>query len=242
MKTNLAACAILLLPQLLCVAPAGAQGASAATPSPAAAPPAAAPPAATEPVAAPGAESGLQLVERLGLLNGQALACNAAAAVTRARQLMLTHAPRTPQYGGAFEQATQAGFRLQITAKSPCPSPAELNLSMHRAGRARAARGPARRMSDRAPRDRSSAAFARALLAGVLLLQATPAPARGAGPQDAPAASAAPAAPGATAAPAAAAGTAAADATTAADATDAAADPDRALDSRYLLLDALRRA
>ncbi len=70
----------------------------------------------------PVAEAALRAVEQLGLATGQALACGDQGTVTRARQLMLRHAPRTATFGATFEQSTQSGFMSHVKGSSPCPS------------------------------------------------------------------------------------------------------------------------
>jgi protein SCO1 len=67
-------------------------------------------------------------VVRLGADNGLALACGATEISARARRLMIDYAPRTTEYGTAFEQATQQAFGAQLKSKAACPAPGELAL------------------------------------------------------------------------------------------------------------------
>jgi hypothetical protein len=73
-------------------------------------------------------DAALEVVGRLGEVNGQALACHAAEAVTRARELMLAHSPRNSRFADAFEQATQRGYLEQMQSGAPCPSALELRV------------------------------------------------------------------------------------------------------------------
>jgi hypothetical protein len=73
-------------------------------------------------------DTALEVVGRLGEVNGQALACHAAEAVTRARELMLAHSPRNSRFADAFEQATQRGYLEQIKAGASCPSALDLRV------------------------------------------------------------------------------------------------------------------
>jgi hypothetical protein len=71
-------------------------------------------------------DSGIAEIETLGRINGQALACSEQSLAARTKELMLKHAPRTPRYGSAFEQATQRGFMDQVKGKLACPPASEL--------------------------------------------------------------------------------------------------------------------
>lgn len=73
------------------------------------------------PVRAADADAGLAAVGELGQANGLALACGDKETISRAKNLMLQHAPKTPRYGQAFEQATQQGFLAQVKGPSTCP-------------------------------------------------------------------------------------------------------------------------
>jgi hypothetical protein len=70
--------------------------------------------------------AGLIAVESLGRINGQALACSDQAASAHAKALMLKYAPRTSNYGSAFEQATQRGFMDQVKGSGGCPEASQL--------------------------------------------------------------------------------------------------------------------
>ena len=71
-------------------------------------------------------DTGIAEIEALGRINGQALACSEQSLSARAKELVIKHAPRTPRYGAAFEQATQRGFMEQIKGKSTCPATGDL--------------------------------------------------------------------------------------------------------------------
>ena len=81
-----------------------------------------------------------QDVARLGEANGLALACGAKEISARARQLMIDYAPRTGEYGTAFEQATQRAFRDQLQSRQACPPDGILALRVEQG--AAALRGP----------------------------------------------------------------------------------------------------
>jgi protein SCO1/2 len=91
-----------------------------------------APPAAATPT--------VEDVTRLGTDNGLALACGATEISARARRLMIDYAPRTSEYGTAFEQATQQAFGAQLGSKAACPAPGELAVRVEQ--HAAALRGP----------------------------------------------------------------------------------------------------
>lgn len=78
------------------------------------------------PTPAADAEAGLATVRELGTLNGLALACAEVRVASRARELMLAHAPKTPRFGTAYEDATNESFNAQTRASRPCPDNAEL--------------------------------------------------------------------------------------------------------------------
>lgn len=71
------------------------------------------------------ADAGTVAVEQLGRLNGVALACQQAAIASRARNSLLTSAPKTRAIGEAFEQATSKAFLDQGKGRS-CPDAATL--------------------------------------------------------------------------------------------------------------------
>ena len=92
----------------------------------------------------------VQDVARLGVVNGQALACGAKEISARARQLMIDYAPRTGEYGAAFEQATQQAFRDQLESRQACPPDGVLALRVEQG--AAALRGPDAPAQQAAPR------------------------------------------------------------------------------------------
>lgn len=67
------------------------------------------------------ADEGTAAVEALGRLNGIALACQQPALVSRARNAVVTTAPKTRGYGEAFENATNAAYLAQGKGAS-CPA------------------------------------------------------------------------------------------------------------------------
>ena len=58
-------------------------------------------------------------VVELGRIHGSALACKQPALVSRARNAVLTTAPKTRGYGEIFENATSEAFLAQ--GEQPCP-------------------------------------------------------------------------------------------------------------------------
>jgi len=79
---------------------------------------------ALSPVHAADADPGLARVTELAQVNGQALACQDMVAVAKAKKLMLAHAPKTPRFGSAFEEATNASYLAQVRGAAPCPDAA----------------------------------------------------------------------------------------------------------------------
>ncbi len=71
--------------------------------------------------AALAADQGKAAVSALGELNGIALACQQPALVSRARNIIVTTAPKTRDYGEVFENATNAAYLEQGKSKTPCP-------------------------------------------------------------------------------------------------------------------------
>ena len=80
--------------------------------------------AVLSPVHAADADPGLARVTELAQVNGQALACQDMEAVAKAKKLMLVHAPKTPRYGNAFEEATNASYLAQVRGTAQCPDAA----------------------------------------------------------------------------------------------------------------------
>lgn len=72
------------------------------------------------------ADAGLLTIKALGTLNGQALACSEVQAAARAKSLMLVHAPKTPRFGAAYEEATQAAYLEQTRSSGACPDATRL--------------------------------------------------------------------------------------------------------------------
>jgi hypothetical protein len=68
-------------------------------------------------------------VEALGRLNGIALACQQPALVSRARNAVVTTAPKTRSYGEAFEKATNAAY-IEQGKGATCPDAASLASNM----------------------------------------------------------------------------------------------------------------
>ena len=77
------------------------------------------------------ADAGLAVVRTLGTVNGQALACSEMGVAARARQLMLAHAPKTPRFGAAYEEATQEAFTAQTRSGQACASATELTARLN---------------------------------------------------------------------------------------------------------------
>ena len=70
----------------------------------------------------PAFQAGLLAVTDLAQLNGQALACQEMEAVSRAKTLMLAHAPKTARFGNAFEETTHSSYLAQTRSnESTCP-------------------------------------------------------------------------------------------------------------------------
>jgi hypothetical protein len=66
------------------------------------------------------ADKGLEEVQALGRLNGQALACSQKENISRIKSVMITLAPRTRKYGEIFEQATQESFLVRSREQGTC--------------------------------------------------------------------------------------------------------------------------
>ena len=74
-------------------------------------------------------DDGTAAVEAIGRLNGIALACQQPALVARARNAVITIAPKTRGYGEAFENATNAAY-LEQGKGATCPDAASLASNM----------------------------------------------------------------------------------------------------------------
>jgi hypothetical protein len=66
------------------------------------------------------AETGAAEIEALGRINGLALACQQPAIASRARNAMITTAPKTRANGELFENATQGAY-LEHGKGGACP-------------------------------------------------------------------------------------------------------------------------
>lgn len=66
------------------------------------------------------ATMGLDEVEALGHLNGKALACSQKNNVSRIKAVMISHAPKSRQYGATFESATQEAFLMRSKDQEAC--------------------------------------------------------------------------------------------------------------------------
>jgi hypothetical protein len=80
--------------------------------------------AVLSPVQAAEADQGLTRVTELAQVNGQALACQDMDTVAKAKKLMLAHAPKTPRFGSAYDEATNASYLAQVRGTAPCPDAA----------------------------------------------------------------------------------------------------------------------
>ena len=69
------------------------------------------------------AETGSAEIEALGRINGLALACQQPAIASRARNAMITTAPKTRANGELFENATQGAY-LEHSKGGACPDAA----------------------------------------------------------------------------------------------------------------------
>jgi len=65
-------------------------------------------------------ELALQVVNELAQVNGQALACQELKIATRAKSLMIAHAPKTARFGDAYEVGTQQSYSAQISGTAAC--------------------------------------------------------------------------------------------------------------------------
>lgn len=75
-------------------------------------------------------DPGLQAITELSQLNGQALACQEFKAATRAKNLMLQHAPKTARFGNAFDEGTHQAFLAQTRSSTPCPDATTLAMQL----------------------------------------------------------------------------------------------------------------
>lgn len=82
------------------------------------------PAVATEP------DAGLAVIQDLGRVNGEALACSQMATSSQAKKLMIRHAPKTRRYGEVFEEATNAAFLQQGKDQDSCPKPMDFSARL----------------------------------------------------------------------------------------------------------------
>lgn len=75
---------------------------------------------------------GIAAVEDIGRINGSALACDQPAIVSRARNAVMTGAPKARHYGEAFETATNAAYLSQGKG-ADCPDGASLSRRLEAA-------------------------------------------------------------------------------------------------------------
>lgn len=80
----------------------------------------------------PNNAEGIAAVEEIGRINGLALACTQPAISSRARNAIVTGAPKTRAYGETFEAATHATF-LNQGQGFPCPDGAALSSRLEAA-------------------------------------------------------------------------------------------------------------
>lgn len=71
-------------------------------------------------------ELGLQTINELAQVNGQALACQELKAASRAKSLMIAHAPKTARYGNVYEEGTKQSYAAQLNSTVACPDAAAL--------------------------------------------------------------------------------------------------------------------
>ena len=75
------------------------------------------------------ADEGSAAVQAIGRLNGIALACQQPALVSRARNAVITSAPKTRDIGEMFEAATNAAY-LEQGKGAACPDVSALNSNL----------------------------------------------------------------------------------------------------------------
>lgn len=69
-------------------------------------------------------------IAELGRLNGVALACGHAAAISRAKETMVSRVAKTRGFGEIFENATNAAFAEMTANRQGCPPAAVVNVEM----------------------------------------------------------------------------------------------------------------
>lgn len=75
-------------------------------------------------------ELGLQAIVELAQVNGQSLACQEMKAASRAKNLMIAHAPKTARFGNAYEEGTQQSYTAQINGTQPCADAATFSVRL----------------------------------------------------------------------------------------------------------------
>ena len=75
------------------------------------------------------AEQGAAAIEALGKVNGMALACQQPAIASRARNALVTTAPKTRTNGELFENATNAAY-LEQGKGAACPDTASFSKAL----------------------------------------------------------------------------------------------------------------
>lgn len=75
-------------------------------------------------------EAALASVTQLARINGVALACQDMPVASRAKKLMLAHAPKTQRFGSAFEEATHGSYLTQTSGSAACPDSAALSAQL----------------------------------------------------------------------------------------------------------------
>ena len=80
--------------------------------------------------AEPAAEAALSAIRDLGTVNGRALACAETDIATRAKKLMLAHAPKTQTYGDAYQNATQQAYLGQTQSGGACADAQTLSAAL----------------------------------------------------------------------------------------------------------------
>lgn len=89
-------------------------------------------------------DAGLAEIQALGRINGQALACDYAEAVSRIKTVIIQHAPKSRRYGAAFEETTNKAFLDQSRKdRTTCPDGPTLSGQIDEATRRLQAAVPA---------------------------------------------------------------------------------------------------
>ena len=75
-------------------------------------------------------DAALASIKQLAQINGVALACQEMAAASRAKTLMLAHAPKPLRFGGAFEKNPHNSYLPQPSSATACPDAATLSTQL----------------------------------------------------------------------------------------------------------------